>query len=634
VAGNTKNQMTKLNKLELVEKIRHSDGFTLSEKSELIELINHNKRYGLVWEEKNENAELELLDRIPVLSEDIGKAIINSSNKDVPNHVLIEGDNLHALTSLCFTHENKIDFIYIDPPYNTGNKDFKYNDSFVDKEDSYRHSKWLSFISKRLRLAKRLLKDTGIIFISIDDNEIAQLKLLCDEIFLQENFVAKLPTIMNLKGNQDQFGFAGTHEYSIVYAKNLTKAKFHEFNVDDESMESWEQDEIGYYKKGATLIATGEDAPREKRPRMFYPILINNKTCLIEVISDEEHANLYDEKKKIFNDDYLLELKNKYEKKDYTVLLPTNDIKGYSRWRWGWNIENKARFQTDVIILKTKNGFSLYKKQRPELNELPSKKPKSIFYKPEYSSGNGTSQVKQILSDKKFNNPKPLDLIKDFIQIGSNKTSLILDFFAGSGTTLHATMQLNAQDGGTRQCVMITNNENNICEEVTYERNKRVINGYKKPNGESVTGLTQNNLRYFKTTFVGRERTLKNKRQLTQLSTDVLRIKENCYTEIKGAKNIRIFNEANLYLIIVFEDISIPKAVEIIQDVSRENTIKVYVFSEEKDPYTEDFYEVLNRIELCALPDAIYKAYQHILPKKKREVNQELNAPENSQNNI
>lgn len=624
--------MKKLNKLELVEKIRHSEGFTLSEKSELIELINHNKRYGLVWEEKNENAELELLDKLPVLSEEVGKAIINKSVKDAPNHVLIEGDNLHALTSLCFTHENKIDLIYIDPPYNTGNKDFKYNDTFVDKEDSYRHSKWLSFISKRLRLAKRLLKDTGVIFISIDDNEIAQLKLLCDEIFLQENFVAKLPTIMNLKGNQDQFGFAGTHEYSMVYSKNSIKAKFNEFNIDDESMESWEEDEIGYYKKGATLIATGEDAPREKRPKMFYPILINNETSLIELISDAEHSNLYDEKGKIFNDRYLLELKNKYEKKGYSFLLPTNDTNGYSRWRWGWNNENKIKFQTDVIVLKTKRGFSLYKKQRPELNELPSKKPKSIFYKPEYSSGNGTSQVKQILSDKKFNNPKPLELIKDFLQIGTNKASVILDYFAGSGTTLHATMQLNAEDGGSRQCILVTNNENNICEEVTYERNKRVIQGYTKPNGENVAGLLKNNLRYFKMAFVGRERTLKNKRQLTQLSTDVLRVKESCYTEIKGAKSIRIFNEDKLYLIVVFDDIAIPEAVEIIQQLPIESIIKVYVFSEEQDPYTEDFYEVLDKIQLCSLPDAIYKAYQHILPKKKRTEVEEINASPNLSN--
>src|SRR5699024_8677917 len=118
--------------------------------------------------------------------------------------------------------KGKIDVIYIDPPYNTGNKDFIYNDRYVDKEDSYRHSKWLSFMEKRLRIAQELLSDTGVMFISIDDNEVAQLKLLCDDIFKIENVLGILPTIMNLKGNQGEFAFAGTHEYTIALCKNKT----------------------------------------------------------------------------------------------------------------------------------------------------------------------------------------------------------------------------------------------------------------------------------------------------------------------------------------------------------------------------------------------------------------------------
>ncbi|MFZ7308406.1 DNA methyltransferase, partial [Avibacterium avium] len=131
----------------------------------------------------------------------------------------MQGDNLHSLKILEKTHRNKIDVIYIDPPYNTGNKDFIYNDRYVDNNDGYRHSKWLSFMSKRLEIAKNLLSKQGVIFISIDDNEQAQLKLLCDEIFGENNFIAELPTIMNLKGNQDEFGFAGTHEYTLCYAR-------------------------------------------------------------------------------------------------------------------------------------------------------------------------------------------------------------------------------------------------------------------------------------------------------------------------------------------------------------------------------------------------------------------------------
>src|SRR5690606_15256692 len=194
-----------MNKQDLISKIKQLDGISQDERAYLINLVNTKKKYGLVWEDKPEAVEEQLRENLPVLKEVKEKAIING--EDNPNHILIEGDNLHALTALTFTHEGKIDVIYIDPPYNTGNKDFKYNDSFVDKEDSYRHSKWLSFMDKRLRIAKRLLSDKGVVFISIDDNEQAQLKMLCDEIFGEKFFIAnflwkKKSTSTNVEGVQ------------------------------------------------------------------------------------------------------------------------------------------------------------------------------------------------------------------------------------------------------------------------------------------------------------------------------------------------------------------------------------------------------------------------------------------------
>src|SRR5690606_9684154 len=168
-------------------------GLSQDERAYLINLVNTKKKYGLVWEDKPEEVEEQLRENLPVLKEVKERAIING--EEHPNQILIEGDNLHALTALTFTHENKVDLIYIDPPYNTGNKDFKYNDTFVDKEDSYRHSKWLSFMSKRLEISKRLLSDTGIIFVSIDDNEQANLKLLLDDVFGEINFVSSVPRV-------------------------------------------------------------------------------------------------------------------------------------------------------------------------------------------------------------------------------------------------------------------------------------------------------------------------------------------------------------------------------------------------------------------------------------------------------
>jgi len=184
--------MNSNDRANLIKRINTLEGLTDKERSALLGLLRENKTYGLVWEDKPEDVEERLRDELPILTEVPERAII-SEDKDAPNHILIEGDNLEALATLAYTHEGKIDVIYIDPPYNTGNKDFIYNDSYVDKEDSYRHSKWLSFMGRRLKIAKKLLSDRGVIFISIDDNEQAQLKMLCDEILHNIDFVATIP---------------------------------------------------------------------------------------------------------------------------------------------------------------------------------------------------------------------------------------------------------------------------------------------------------------------------------------------------------------------------------------------------------------------------------------------------------
>ena len=477
----------------------------LKENADLVESLAdieselQEKRYGLIWEEHEERVDEEIKTQIPVFIEE--RELEIKSDKNNPINFLIEGDNLHSLYLLEKTHAGKIDVIYIDPPYNTGNRDFIYDDNFVIEEDSYKHSKWLSFMKKRLELANSLLSDKGVIFISIDDNEFAQLKLLCDDIFRYDNCIGILPTIMNLKGNQDQFGFAGTHEYTIVFAKDKSKVNIGQFNIEEEEVEKeWEIDNVGYYKKGATLKATGADSAREKRPFMFYPVLIKDKE--IFMIKEMEYSLLYDRNSRVFNDKFLKELVNKYEQQGYEVLLPTQTNGSYGRWRWSF--DNMLKNKNEIII-NTVGGYSLYKKQRPSISDIPTKKPKSLFYKPEYSSGNGTNQVVNIFGNKIFNNPKPVELLKDFILIGLNnkKNGIVLDFFAGSGTTGQAVMELNKEDGGSRKYILCTNNENNICKEITYERMKRVINGYTDIKGKKIEGLGEN-LKYYKTEYIER----------------------------------------------------------------------------------------------------------------------------------
>ena len=387
---------------------------------------------------------------------------------DNTQNLYIEGDNLDVLKVLRETYLGKVKMIYIDPPYNTGN-DFVYNDDFAQGKDDFEqssglfdeegnqtidpmqrntesngrfHTDWLNMIYPRLKVAKDLLSDDGVIFISIDDNEERNLKNICDEVFGNSNFIAMLPTVMNLKGNQDEYAFAGTHEYTCVYTKNREVKSFGYFDIDetDEEFSSWEKDDIGYYKKGANLKSTGVNAPREKRPNLFFPIYVYGDRFSLEYF------------------DGAIEL------------LPITDGKEMS-WRWS---KDKFNNESHNVIISNENGkISLYKKQRPALGDLPTKKPKSLFYKPEYSSGNGTAQVKDLFGDKIFSNPKPYDLIKDFIKIGTDINALILDFFSGSATTAHAVLQLNAEDGGNRRFIMVQ------LPEFTDEKSEAYKAGYK-----------------------------------------------------------------------------------------------------------------------------------------------------------
>ncbi len=407
--------------------------------------------YGIDWLGKSYARVLACDNATTLLKED-EEFNQKKENKDSQN-LLIKGDNLEVLKHLSNAYYEKIKMIYIDPPYNTGGDGFVYEDdrkfsveelqelsgvsedkakqilSFTQSK-SNSHSAWLTFIYPRLYIAKQLLKEDGVIFVSIDDNEVAQLRLLMDEIFGEDNFVAELPTIMNLKGNNDEFGFAGTHEITMVYAKQKDYAKLNQFSINEDEFEDWKEDELGFYKQGANLKATGADGAREKRPNLYFPVFIDSENNIF-VTDDDNPPDKY--------------------KGELTTLYPlTNNQE--MRWRWS---KNKFKNEVKSIIISRNGSVGIYKKQRPALGDLPSKKPKSIFYKPEYSSGNGTTQIKDLFNEKVFSNPKPVALLKDFIEIGLNKNDIILDFFAGSGTTGDAVMQLNAEDCGNRKYILV-----------------------------------------------------------------------------------------------------------------------------------------------------------------------------------
>lgn len=565
-----------MNKTELAQKIKELEGLTSEERTALLGLLRSQKKYGLVWEDKPEAVEQKLETELPVLKEVPSRAII-SDNPDAPNHILIEGDNLEALATLAYTHAGKIDVIYIDPPYNTGNKDFIYNDSYVDSEDSYRHSKWLSFMSRRLRIAKKLLSERGVIFLSIDDDEQANLRLLCDEIFGQSNFLANLIWEKKYTVANDAKYFSDNHDFILCYAKNKPLFKIGELPRTDEMNAAYKNPDNhpkGPWKATPLHARSGSDAS------FSYTF-----------------------------------------KNGVTFRPPSGRFSAYSA-------ETLRQFDENNEIWFGVNGKST-PSRKTFLCDLKKQGvvPRTII---PFSMGGhnheADEEVKEIFNSKIFTSPKPTKLIKLLLTVANFENCYILDFFAGSGTTLHAVMQLNAEDGGKRQCILCTNNENGICENVTYERNKRVIEGYTKPNGEHVEGLHNNNLRYYRTDFVGRSRSTKNMRRLVQLSTDMLCIKENLYTEKKTFaglptfKNIyRYFEHGDKKMLVIYDERYVDEIVKMIASVETTSKIKVYVFSPSEDPWEANFEPVNDKVELCALPQAIYNTYKRILPKRRQK---------------
>lgn len=593
-----------MNKYELAKKINELEGLTNDEKSELIKLLRSQKKYGLVWEDKPEDAEQRMVNEQPVLVEVPERAIL-CDDAEAPNHILIEGDNLEALTALSYTHAGKIDVIYIDPPYNTGNKDFIYNDSFVDKEDGYRHSKWLSFMNKRLKIAKNLLSDKGVIFISIDDNEQAPLKLLCDEIFGERNFVAKFDW-RKKTGANDAKDIAVITESILLYSNSKVLAV---------EREIWNRDEGSRNMKRFKF----SDEFVETRGKYYLDTLdrggLQYSDSMNYGIEAPDGGMIYPNGRSEFvNDGWI--------------------------WKWGkdkvkWGLENKF---LEFVKSKKSSGskytikYKVYENVDNEGNIRKKVGRAFTNFILEPINQQGNSELMALFGEVPFSNPKPLGLLQYLLNTIVIKDVTILDFFAGSGTTLHATMQLNAEDGGHRQCILVTNNENGICENVTYERNRRVIQGYITPKGEKVPGLTRNNLRYYKTKFVPRDKSPKNLRNLMALSTDMLCIHNDTYIEKPFVgKNInnkiaRYFesNDGSKRMLVIYRAEAIQALVELMKQEfkngeSKENgKLMVYVFSPNGYAYDDEFEDVADYVSLCAMPDAVLNAYRRVLPKKRQ----------------
>ena len=577
-------------------------------KEQLIEYINglrkqlNNEKYGLYFDRKVNPEDIIEFSKseIPILKKEIEFSI----NRGSTNNLLIEGDNFQALTSLNLVSgtDGYIDIIYIDPPYNTGNKDFIYNDRFVDREDGYRHTKWLNFMEKRLRLSRDLLKEDGVIFISIDDNEVAQLKLLCDSIFGELNFIGVLPRVTKKSGKGHSGNIAKNHDYVLIYSKDLSSSKFAGLAVDDDDYPF--EDEFvstrGKYKLNQPL----DYDSLWYNPAMDFPLNIND-----EIFYPGGDKNAHDERHN-----------GNHKSKDWV-------------WRWGLQ-KFKFGYQNGFVVIKDgRNGKRIYTKTY--LNAT-IKKMNSTDYKVDfttrqtnissiafvdniYSNDNAKKELDKV--GITFDFPKPSSLIKTLISIVDNKNAVVADFFAGSGTTAQAVLDLNKEDGGNRKFILCTNNEGNIMTDVCYPRIKTIITGIRKDGSKYSDGV-DTNLVYFKIDFVNANTSKDQvKYNLVQEVDSLICIAEDSFKEVELNDKYGIYSNIDgSKITIIYRDFydknDFDKFTQFF-DNNETKRITFYQFSTD-NTIDENVFISHKNVVVKPIPNKIFEIYKAISEDIKR----------------
>lgn len=547
--------------------------------------LSKRKKFGIVWEDKIEEVAEQCKTSLPVLKDEKSKSF--STDKNGINHIFIEGDNYHALSVLNYTHKKKIDLIFIDPPYNTGNRSWRYNNDYVEKEDRFRHSKWLSFMSKRLRLARNLLKENGIIVVTIDDYELFTLGLLMDEIFFENNKIGVLAVESNPRGRTTNKFFATSHEYWLIYAKNSNVASIENVPLTEEQKKLFNlEDDISSYRLLPFRRSGGLSTP-EERPNSHYPIFYNAKTGKIDI---EPFKN--------------------------SIKILPIDSSGRKRvWRQTRPSLMEAVGRGDMVIKKNGKGYVVYMKDRIK----EGRKAKTIWINPKYdASSHGTVLLDKILDRRKaFDYPKSLYAVLDALSVlvANKKEAVILDFFAGSGTTGHAVLELNKNDGGKRQFILCTDNQDNngsgtkIASDICYPRIKKVMGGY-SIGGKKIAGLGDN-LRYYSGELVGNIKTDNDKRVLTSRSTEMLCLAEATFDEVASKKGLfAIYENQKQMTGIIFDEDAISDFKKEVR--KHKKPIVVYVFSYDHTYNEEDFEDLENLKVVKPIPEVILNVYRKI----------------------
>lgn len=472
------------------------------------------KKYGLVWEEHEEEVDEKMKTHIPVFTEDVSKEIVGNPDSDDFNF-LLEGDNLHSLKLLEKTHKGLIDIIYLDPPYNTGSDGFKYDDNYVVEEDSFRHSKWLSFMKRRLSIARNLLSDTGAIFIQISDIECAQLKLLCDEIFGESNFLniinINMKNIAGASGGGEDKRFKKNCEYLIVYAKNYDLLPVFNGAYDYEEIgdlvERYREEGISW-KYTSALVDSGD--------KVYVGSTVDGDGNEIRIYRRDNY--LIKSIGSIMKDEKISEKEaySKYSKVIFQTAMPQSSIRprvmekvkeiGIDSDLYSIEYVPKTGRNKGKVYEQFYKGdnFRLFAWLSDVSEEIDGKLYKKTLQGTYWNYASETKNLTKEGNVEFPNGKKPLALLERIIELHPSKDAIIMDFFAGSGTTGHAVLECNNKDNGNRQFILCTNNENNICEEITYQRLNNCINGYVNEKGKQYPGL-KGNLKYYSTSFISKE---------------------------------------------------------------------------------------------------------------------------------